>query len=132
MLRLVIMRPRPRHLVSSALLAVVTASCGSQVSDGLSTEPSGTPSASGAPPGTVAVVLLHCGMQPVTVESRIAAPASSGDGDPDLPLDATNTPDDWVGRGTVVVSGDRMTYTDEGGEVVEFVPDDGVPSPPCA
>jgi hypothetical protein len=37
-----------------------------------------------------------------------------------------------VGRGTVVIADDRMTYTDQGGEVVDFVPDDGIPPPLCA
>lgn len=85
------------------------------------------------PPGSISVVLLHCGMKPVTVEGRVwTAPPQTVDDDPRLPLDATNTPKDWTGRGTVVVDGDRMTYTDEGGEVVEFVPDDGAPPPVCA
>ena len=79
------------------------------------------------------MVLLHCGMTPVTVEGRVweAAPQAVN-GDPMLPLDATNRPDDWRGYGTAVVTGDRMTYTDQGGEVVEFVPDDGKPPGPCA
>ncbi len=83
-------------------------------------------------PGAISVVLLHCGMKPVTVEGRLwEAPPQTVDGDPMLPLDATNRPDDWVGQGTVVVTGDRMTYTDEGGEVVEFITDDGSPPPNC-
>jgi hypothetical protein len=72
-------------------------------------------------------------MEPVTVEGRLwEAPPQTVDGDPMLPLDATNRPKDWTGRGTAVVDGDRMTYTDQGGEVVAFVPDDGVPPPGCA
>jgi hypothetical protein len=79
------------------------------------------------------VVLLHCGMEPVTLEGRVwKAPPQTVDGDALLPLDATNRPKDWVGRGTVAVDGDRMTYTDQGGEIVEFIPDDGAPPPPCA
>jgi hypothetical protein len=31
-----------------------------------------------------------------------------------------------------VIQGEEMIYTDEGGEVVEFVPDDGLPPDPCA
>ena len=78
-------------------------------------------------------MLLHCGMRPVTVAGRVwEAPPQHVDGDPQLPLDATNRPDDWVGHGTVEVTNDRMTYTDHGGEVVEFVPDDGSPPPGCA
>jgi len=83
-------------------------------------------------PGTISVVLLHCGMKPVTVEGRLwEAPPQTVDDDSELPLDATNRPDDWTGAGTVVIAGDRMTYTDQGGEVVEFIPDDGNPPGPC-
>ncbi len=69
----------------------------------------------------------------MTVEGRLweAAPSETVDGDPGLPLDSTNTPDEWVGSGTAVVDDDQMTYTDEGGEVIEFVPDDGVAPQPC-
>ena len=83
---------------------------------------------------TISVELWHCGVEPVTLDGRTweVPDSETVDGHPDLPLDATNTPADWVGRGTVVVEGDTMTYTDEGGEVVGFVPDDGRPSPPCA
>ena len=83
---------------------------------------------------SVEVSLWHCGVDPVTVDGRLweAATPQSVDSSPDLPLDGTNTPDDWVGRGTVVVTGDRMTYTDQGGEVIDFVPDDGIAPPPCA
>ena len=78
-------------------------------------------------------MLLHCGMQPVTAEGRVwKAPPQAVDGDPELTLDATNRPDDWVGRGTVIVADDHMTYTDRGGEVVDFVPEDGSPPPGCA
>jgi hypothetical protein len=83
-------------------------------------------------PETISVVLLHCGMKPVTVEGRLwEAPPQTVDDDSMLPLDAGNRPDDWVGQGTVVVTDDRMTYTDQGGEVVEFVPDDGIPLGVC-
>jgi len=89
-------------------------------------------SACGSEERSISVVLLHCGLEPVTVEGRLwEAPPQTVDGDSKLPLDATNRPDDWTGTGTVVVAGDRMTYTDEGGEVVEFVPDDGVPPDGC-
>ena len=83
---------------------------------------------------TVTVTLWHCGVEPVTVDGRTweVPESESVDGSPDLPLDATNTPLDWLGTGTVTVRGDAMTYTDGGGEVVEFVPDDGRPPPPCS
>jgi hypothetical protein len=72
-------------------------------------------------------------MKPVTVEGRLwEAPPQTVDGHPMLPLDATNTPDDWIGRGTALVRGERMTCTDQGGEVVDFIPDDGKPPGPCA
>jgi hypothetical protein len=82
----------------------------------------------------LSVTLWHCGVEPVTVEDRLweVPDTETVDGDPDSPLDATNTPAGWVGSGTAVVRGDAMTYTDEGGEVVEFVPDDGQPPGPCA
>ena len=107
--------------------------CGSQAGGSLAVAPSATASAAVQSPGVVSVVLLHCGMRPVTVEGRVwKAPPQAVDGDLDLPLDATNRPDDWVGHGTVAVTSDRMTYTDQGGEVVEFVPDDGGPPAGCA
>lgn len=83
---------------------------------------------------SVEVSLWHCGVEPVTVDRRLweAATPQMVDGTTDLPLDGTNTPEEWVGRGTVVVAGDRMTYTDEDGEVIDFVPDDGIAPPPCA
>lgn len=82
----------------------------------------------------VSVTLWHCGVEPVTADGRLWEVPSTEhvDGFPDLPLDATNTPSDWVGSGSAVVQGDEMTYTDDGGEVVEFAPDDGHPPGPCA
>ena len=71
-------------------------------------------------------------MEKVTVEGRVwEAPPQTVDGDPMLPLDATNRPKDWTGHGTVVIADDTMTYTDQGGEVVDFIPDDGKPLPIC-
>ncbi|RBY81237.1 hypothetical protein DQ239_01080 [Blastococcus sp. TF02-09] len=83
---------------------------------------------------SVEVSLRHCGVDAVTVNGRLweAVTPQSVDSSPDLPLDGTNTPEDWVGRGTVVIAGDQMTYTDRGGEVIQFVPDDGMAPPPCA
>ena len=83
---------------------------------------------------TLSVTLWHCGVEPVTADGRLWEPLAteSVDGFPDLPLDSTNTPPGWVGSGTAVVQGDEMIYTDEGGEVVEFAPDDGQPPGPCA
>lgn len=82
----------------------------------------------------VSVTLWHCGVEPVTADGRLwEAPGTEHvDGFPDLPLDATNTPSGWVGSGRAAVRGDEMTYTDDGGEVVEFAPDDGQPPGPCA
>jgi hypothetical protein len=82
----------------------------------------------------VSVALWHCGVESVTLEGRVweVPDTETVDGHPDLPLDSTNTPTDWVGRGTAAVAEDEMTYTDEGGEVVRFVPDDGRPPGPCA
>lgn len=82
----------------------------------------------------LSVALWHCGVEPVTVDGRVWEVPSTEtvDGHPDLPLDATNTPADWVGTGTAVMAEEEMIYTDEGGEVVRFVPDDGRPPEPCA
>jgi hypothetical protein len=104
-------------------------------------KPQGTSSTTESPTaddrnGSIAlsVTLWHCGVEPVTVDGRLWEVPSTErvDGFPDLPLDATNTPSDWVGSGIAVVQGDEMMYTDEGGEVVEFAPDDGRPPDPCA
>ncbi len=90
---------------------------------------------------TAVAALVGCGTDasfrvaalPVAVGAREwKAPAQTVDGDSTLPLDATSRPTDWVGRGTAVIDRDKMTYTDAGGEVVEFLPDDGVPPLPCA
>lgn len=90
-----------------------------------------SPPAQSAVPASVE--LWHCGVLPATVEGRLwEAPAQMVDGDSTLPLDATNTPADWAGKGTALVDADQMTYTDAGGEVVDFVPDDGVAPTPCA
>ncbi|MGY1769855.1 hypothetical protein [Blastococcus sp. SYSU D00813] len=81
-------------------------------------------------PNTVQVSLWHCGVEPVTVDGRLwEAVPQMVDG---MGVDATNPPEDWVGQGTVVITDDRMTYTDEGGKVIDFVPDDGTPPPVCA
>lgn len=82
----------------------------------------------------VSVTLWHCGVEPLTADGRRwEVPGTEHvDGFPDLPLDATNTPSDWVGSGSAVIQGDEMIYTDDGGEVVDFVPDDGRPPGPCA
>ncbi len=81
-------------------------------------------------PNSVEVVLWHCGVEPVTVDGRLwEAVPRMVDG---MGVDATNPPEDWVGRGTVVVADGQMTYTDQGGEVIDFVPDDGIPPPVCA
>jgi hypothetical protein len=104
-------------------------------------EPHGTSSTTESPTtedrdGSIAVsvTLWHCGVEPVTADGRLwEVPRTEHvDGSPDLPLDATNTPSDWVGSGSAVIQGEEMIYTDEGGEIVEFVPDDGLPPDPCA
>ena len=133
MLRLVRVGQRLPSVVLAAAVVLATSGCGSHVRSRFAVSPSAPPSAAVQSPGGVSVVLLHCGMTPVTVEGRRwKAPPQHVDDDPELPLDATNQPDDWVGHGTVVVADDRMTYSDQGGEVVEFVPDDGRPPPGCA
>ncbi|MGY1739116.1 MULTISPECIES: hypothetical protein [unclassified Blastococcus] len=75
----------------------------------------------------VEVSLWHCGVEPVTVDGRLwEAVPEMVDG---MGVDATNPPEDWVGRGTVVITDDQMTYTDQGGKVIDFVPDDGITVP---
>lgn len=129
-------------LVLTALLAV--AGCGDRTEPSVSAHgslESGPASAEPSrpaqdPPDGIAlsVVLWHCGVEPATVGGRVweVPDTETVDGHPDLPLDSTNTPPDWVGRGTAVVGGDEMTYADEGGEVVRFVPEDGRSPGPCA
>lgn len=132
-----------RSLLLLTVLLVATA-CGADEEPSLSAR--GTPEATSAPvessspvekpPDGIAlsVALWHCGVESVTVDGRLweVPGTETVDGHPDLPLDSTNTPSDWVGSGTAVVAEDEMTYTDEGGEVVVFVPDDGRSPGPCA
>lgn len=115
------------RLAVSILVVLGLSACGADRAGGVDADPS-----SGSVP--VSVSLWHCGVTPVTVDGRLweAAPSQTVDGNADAPLDATNTPADWVGRGTAVVGADRMTYTDEGGEVIDFIPDDGSEPAPCA
>lgn len=121
-----------RNLIVAAAV-VASSGCGVRAGGDVLAVTSSRASPTGSPGVPIAVVLLHCGLQPVTVAGRVwEAPPQAVDGDPMLPLDATNQPRDWVGRGTAAVAGDAMTYTDEGGEVVDFVPDDGGPAAPCA
>jgi hypothetical protein len=115
----------PTRVRALLLLSVgILAACGDDADESRAVDES----------GTVEVSLWHCGVDPVTVAGRLweAVSPQMVDGSADLPLDGTNRPKDWVGRGTVVVAGDQMTYTDQGGEVVDFVPDDGIAGPPCA
>jgi hypothetical protein len=77
-----------------------------------------------APP-EAAVTLYHCGVNPLLYRSRRweASPT---------PFDSTNAPSTFTGHGVVDVVGDQLTYTDNGGAVITFKPDDGVPPPGCA
>jgi hypothetical protein len=124
---------RPTTMRRSLLLPVlfVLAACGAD-DEPVRSAPGSTVEPAGAVELTV--TLWHCGVEPVTVADRSweVPVGESVDGHPDLPLDATNTPTDWVGSGTAVVAEDEMTYTDDGGEVVTFVPGDGEPPGPCA
>lgn len=122
MLRLMVMR------TASAVLGCVLllTGCGSNEipqSGGVRSTPS--PS---SPAIETAASLWHCGVLPVTVAGRLleAVPAQTVDGNAGAPLDSTNTPTDWVGHGTAVVSSERLVYTDKGGETISFVPDDGI------
>ena len=77
--------------------------------------------------GSVKVELYHCGFEPLAYRGKIWEVA------PPEPFDATNAPASWKGTGTVTtVTETRLLYRDESGVEVEFVPDDGVPPPPCA
>lgn len=106
---------------------ITTSACGTAAERSRTAAPSSSPSATSE---TLSVVLLHCGVKPVTVGGEVwEAPPQPVDRDPQLSLDATNRPKGWVGQGTYVINDKRMTYTDESGEVVEFLPDDAVPTP---
>jgi hypothetical protein len=136
----------PRQRIVRALpcliVLLLAVGCGADDDQPLATQTSEDTSSAAESPAAdhpddglaLAVILWHCGVEPVTVDGRQwqVPDTETVDGHPDLPLDATNTPSDWVGRGTAVLRGDALTYTDEGGEVVAFVPDDGVPPGPCA
>lgn len=131
-----------RLVLLTALLAV--AACGNPETSGsgqssmrdtsVPVEPSMPAADSDSEGIRISVALWHCGVERVSVDGRLwEVPVGEAvDSAPDLPLDATNTPADWVGRGNAVVSEDELTYSDDGGEVVRFVPDDGRPPGPCA
>ena len=106
---------------------VATSACSSDTHGSRTVASSPSPSDSSE---TISVVLLHCGVKPVTVRGQVwDAPPQRLDRDAELPLDATTRPKGWVGKGTYVINDSRMTYTDQGGEVVEFLPDGAVPTP---
>jgi hypothetical protein len=136
------MRPTTVRAVLLLTVLLVAVGCGADDDETLAAEAPLDTSASVEAPSVeqpedgiaLSVTLLHCGVEPVTVDGRDweVPGTETVDGHPDLPLDSTNTPADWVGSGTAVVRDDAMTYTDEGGEVVGFVPDDGRPPGPCA
>ena len=134
-------RPMIMRLLWFLMVLLLAVGCGADREEPLAAEePQGTSSTieSRTPDDrndsiALSVTLWHCGVEQVTADGRLweVPRAESVDGFPDLPLDATNTPSDWVGSGIAVVQGDEMIYTDEGGEVVEFAPDDGQPPGPC-
>ena len=68
----------------------------------------------------VTLRLFHCGIELVTVDGRDWEAVGPH---PDL----TNAPDTWIGEGTALVQGDKMIYTDQSGQIVEFVA--GTPEP---
>lgn len=76
---------------------------------------------------SVQVELYHCGFEPLAYRGKIwEVPEPE-------PFDSTNAPASWKGKGTVTtVTETRLLYRDESGVEVAFVPDDGVPPPPCA
>ncbi|MBF9133671.1 hypothetical protein I0C86_32760 [Plantactinospora sp. S1510] len=75
---------------------------------------------------SVTVGLYHCGVDPLVLDGRTWEV-------PKPPFDATNKPDTWTGRGTAIeVPPENLTYTDESGTVLHFLPDDGIPPPVCA
>jgi len=136
------MRPMTMRLLPAVVVLLIAAACGaadesSVSSDGPAKAPSSPaePSSVEVPPDgrAVSVVLWHCGVEPVTVDGRVweVPLTETVDGDSNASLDSTNTPSDWVGRGNVGVAEDEMTYTDEGGAVVRFVPGDDQPPAAC-
>ena len=130
------------RLLQFLMVLLLTAGCSADREEpSAAEEPQGTSSATESPTTddrgdsiALSVTLWHCGVEPVTTEGRLwEVPRTEHvDGFPDLPLDATNTPSDWVGNGTALIQGEEMIYTDEGGEVVEFALDDSQPPGPCA
>ena len=71
----------------------------------------------------VEVALWHCGIDTLEFDGQEWEVPNDQE-----PFDGTNVPEWFVGRGTVVRSpdGTRLTYTDESGLTLSFVPDDGV------
>lgn len=111
----------PMALAAAVLCGI--AGCGTERTIGAATP---TPTESSVTSVRISLSLFHCGINPVTVDGRVwrANP------DDEL-LSATNEPETWVGSGTAVIDGDRLIYTDDGGIMVPFEPDDGTPPPPC-
>ena len=115
-------RPRPTIVRALPVLIVLllAVGCGADDEQPLAAEaPQDTSSTTESPAAdhpddgiALSVTLWHCGIEPVTVDGRQweVPDTETVDGHPDLPLDATNTPSDWVGSGTAVVRGDAMTY----------------------
>ena len=105
------------RVVLFALSALLLASCddatGSPASGDSATKLStSVERTSGEVPVTLR--LFHCGIELVTVDGRDWEAVGPH---PDL----TNAPDTWTGEGTALVQGDKMLYTDQSGQVVEFV-----------
>jgi hypothetical protein len=74
----------------------------------------------------VEVRLWHCGIDTITVDDRRWEVPNHEE-----PFDGTSAPESFAGRGTIErVAPDELSYVDDSGLRLRFVPDDGV-EPPC-
>ena len=79
------------------------------------------------PVDRVRVTLWHCGIDALGYEGRVWEVPTGEE-----PFDATNAPETFAQEGAIErVGPDELRYTDDGGVVLRFVPDDGT-DPPCA
>ena len=104
----------------TVLALVVMAACSEGARDDADVVATSTSNPNG--PISVEVTLYHCGVEPIWFDGRAwEVPEETG------PFDATNAPEEFVGRGTIEpFGGESLRYVDESGIVLFFVPDDGV------
>jgi hypothetical protein len=117
------LRATPVLLTGALLAAVALSGCGGTAS---SAPKSAAPTATATPrQTTVTVSLYHCGINPLHYDGQTWKV-------PIAPFDETIYPAGWKGTGTVVkVTPTQVSYRDDSGVAVVFVPDDGTPAPLC-